>query len=166
MELIQHATAWCKGEIFEGKLILAWGVLLLIMTFLFWKMGTTPYAKAMVLPLAAVAGLSCITGVFAVRSNTQRIEQFTVAHNADPVAFHAAEQARVANFMTWYPRTRWILLAVAVVGMIMAMYGTPNVRSIGLVLILLVLMGYTIDHFSEERAMIYHGQILEAVRGE
>ena len=44
--MLKHSIEWCKGEIFEGKMILAFGILFLIITLCFWKFGLTVNAKA------------------------------------------------------------------------------------------------------------------------
>jgi len=54
MELIEHSIAWCKGEIFEARLILLFGILTIITAIIFYKVGTTPSAKAMLYPLLVV----------------------------------------------------------------------------------------------------------------
>jgi hypothetical protein len=162
MDLLQHTIAWCKGEIFEGRIILLVGALVALAAFGFWKFGETPYARAAVVPLAVLALLMMATGVTMNVSNARRIHTFTEAHAADPQAFVQAEKQRADEFIAWYPRTRWIFFGIAVVGMVLMMYGSPMSRSIGMTLIALALSIYVIDHFSEERALIYHGQILNA----
>ncbi len=105
-----------------------------------------------------------LVGIIMNGSNTARILEFTETATADPMAHAQAELERTEEFIAWYPRTRWILFGVAVAGMVLAMFGgSPLGRSIGLVLMLFVLLGFTIDHFSEERAMIYHERIMEVV---
>lgn len=165
MDLLQHTIAWCKGEIYEGKMIFLAGAALFFISLAFWKFGTTPYAKAIVAPLGVLAALMLLVGIIMNTSNTARIQRFTEAAAADPTAHAKAELERTEDFIAWYPRTRWILFGVAVAGMLLAMFGSsPLVRSIGLVLMLLVLLGFTIDHFSEERALEYHARILEVVK--
>ncbi|MEX1132985.1 MAG: hypothetical protein WEC15_07160 [Flavobacteriales bacterium] len=164
MELIQHTIAWCKGEIFEGRIVLFVGLLVALAAFGFWKFGETPYARAAVLPVAVLAALMMVAGASMSVNNTRRIQAYTEAHTADPHAFAQAERERTDDFIAWYPRTRWIFLGVALVGMLLMTYGSPLWRSIGMVLIGGALGVYVIDHFSEERALVYHGHILKALK--
>lgn len=165
MELIQHTVAWCKGEIFEGRIILITGLLVAVATLGFWKLGTTPFAKAAIVPVGVLALLLVGTGISMNVTNTKRITTFQEAYATDPVAFAQAEQVRADEFIAWYPRTRWIFLGVAVAGMLLMMTGSAKWKSIGMVLLALSLCLFVIDHFSEERAMIYYVRILEAVQG-
>lgn len=57
MNLIDYTTNWIKGELFEAKLIVAFGILTLIAGFLFWKTGTTPNAKALFIPFIMVGAI-------------------------------------------------------------------------------------------------------------
>lgn len=163
MELLEHTIVWCKGEIFEGRIILLVGVLVAFAAFGFWKFGETPYGRAAVVPVAVLALMMVATGVTMNVSNARRIQVFTEAHEADPQAFVQAEKQRTEEFIAWYPRTRWIFFGVAIVGMLMMMSGPPMSRSIGMILIALALSIYVIDHFSEERALTYQEHILRAL---
>jgi hypothetical protein len=55
MEVINDTTNWCKGEIFEGKMSLLFGVSVLIISLAYFKWGSTPAARAMFLPLLVIA---------------------------------------------------------------------------------------------------------------
>ena len=105
MEFIEHATAWCKGEIFESRLILVSGIVILILAFLFYKVGTTPNAKAMFYPLLVIAIIFVVISVTMNYSNANRIAEFQKAYTENPDTFVQAEKDRVENFMTWYPMT-------------------------------------------------------------
>ena len=76
MDFIQHTINWCSGEIFEGKLLALWGLAILIVTFFFWKTGTTPFAKAIVIPLLVVGLLTVASGASLVVNNNKRIVAF------------------------------------------------------------------------------------------
>ena len=47
MEFIEHTVAWCRGEIFEGRLLALFGAVVVTLGLLFWRFGSTPGAKAM-----------------------------------------------------------------------------------------------------------------------
>ena len=48
MDFVQHSIDWAKGEIFEATLIAAFGLLTILAGVLFWKLGKSPNAKAVV----------------------------------------------------------------------------------------------------------------------
>ncbi len=75
MELINHTLNWTRGEIFEGLIIAISGVATLCCTFLFWKLGTTPNAKAFVIPLLVFALLLAATGASMMISNQLSINK-------------------------------------------------------------------------------------------
>ena len=49
MEFINHTIDWCKGEIFEGRMILLLGIFVLAVSLVYWKFGSTPQAMALLL---------------------------------------------------------------------------------------------------------------------
>jgi len=72
MEFIIHAVSWCKGEIFEGRMFLLFGLAVLGVSFACSKIGTTPSSKAMFAPLLVVALIAIAGGVFMNISNINR----------------------------------------------------------------------------------------------
>ena len=55
MELIDYTNKWLAGEIFEGKSILIAGICLLVLTLIVWRLGSTEYARAILIPMLVVA---------------------------------------------------------------------------------------------------------------
>lgn len=165
MEFIDHAIDWCKGEIFEGKLILLFGLLVIIAAILFFKFGGTPNAKAMLFPLLILGLLFTIMGGGIAYNNNKRIIEYQKAYEEDAEAFVLSEKERADNFISWYPKTRWIFAIIGIIGIAMNIFwATPLMRAIGVTLIILLLSTYVIDHFSEERADTYYKHILEALK--
>jgi membrane glycosyltransferase len=164
MDFIEHSIAWCKGEIFEARLILLFGILMVVVAFLFLKTGSTPAATAMFYPLLVVGVLFTAGGATMQYTNPKRIVEFQKAYKEDPKAFIQSEKERTDNFINWYPKTMWIATVVGLAGMALFMFWpVPIGRAIGISLIILMLATFVIDHFSEERAEIYHKHIVEAL---
>jgi len=162
MDFITLTLNWCKGEIFEGAVAAVFGVVLVICALLFWKVGTTPYSRAMVLPLLAVGALSAVAGVALVLTNQQRLVAFQAAYDEDPTAFKAAELERTKMFVAQYPTTMIVLTVMVIVGLaLFHLWTSPMGRSISLCLILLGASAMFGDHFSEERGTAYYTQILQ-----
>ncbi len=84
MEFIQHTINWCKGEIFEGSMVALYGAVVVIASFLFRKMGTTPFTKAMFIPLLVVGLLCIIVGGGLVINNNKRIADYKKPMTAIP----------------------------------------------------------------------------------
>ena len=159
-DFIQHTLAWCKGEIFEGKMLLLYGVGIIIAAIFFWKVGTTPYAKSLFIPFLIVGALVGIVGTTLITSNLKHIPKFQTefAENADK--FVKEEKKRTDIFISWYPKTMWILVVIAVIGLVSyAMTASPLPTAISLACILMCFSFLMVDHFSKERAAVYASHI-------
>lgn len=164
MEFIEHTLNWIRGEIFEAKLILLFGIITLLVAFLFWKTGMTPNAKAMLFPLLIVGIMFIVSGSSMLYSNPKRAVEFSKSFNEDPIELVQAEKKRVENFMTWYPQIRYVAAGLGVLGILIFLFwATPIGRAIGVALLVVTISTFVIDHFSEERANIYYKQINKQV---
>jgi membrane protein implicated in regulation of membrane protease activity len=162
IDFIQHTVTWCKGEIFEGRMILLFGLAMLAVGLALWLSGTTPNARAMVVPALVVSLLSIPTGFNLSRKNARNIEVYQQAFAQNPDQFVQQEKERTENFIQWYPYTRWGMAAVTVIGLgLLLLLAGPPARAIGLGLIILAFAVLVIDHFSEERASTYHRHIVD-----
>lgn len=159
LDFIQHTIAWCKGEVFEGRMILLFGLAMLAVGVALWLNGTTPHAKALVIPALVVSLLSIPTGFNLSRKNARNIEVYQQAYAQNPDQFVQQEKQRTDSFIQWYPYTRWGMGAVTVVGLALLL-SSPTGKAIGLGLILLAFAVLVIDYFSEERAGTYHQHIV------
>ena len=165
MEFIEYTLNWCRGEIFEGKLLFLFGAIVLIMALLYWKFGSTPFAKAMFIPLLVVALFGLIAGGSLVIKNQKRIVEYQQVWQENQQIFIESEKARTENFIKWYPITMYTLFGLIGIGMCCyAFWGGAWGRAIGLGLVLLSLSGLFLDHFSEERADTYHQYIINALK--
>ena len=162
MEFIDHSLNWCKGEIFEGKLSLLFGLIILLVGLSYFKWGSTVYAKAMIWPLIVVAVMAMGTGIYLISTNSKRIVDYQLQYTENPNGFVQSEKERTEDFIRWYPKTQKILFVLMVIGMLcMLISHKGSIRAIGIGLMLLALYGFVLDHFSEERAGSYHKEIIE-----
>lgn len=167
MEFINHAINWCKGEIFEARMIFFFGLLVTIVALAFWKFGTTTYAKSIFIPLLVVGLLFVIFGTTIQIINKKRISTFTEAWQEDQVAFVKSEKERTESFMKVYPILFYSFSTIIVAGVICFLFwGSPTGRSIGLAFILFGFTATFLDHFSQERGQGYLEQIEEALEEE
>ncbi|MGI9550269.1 MAG: hypothetical protein ACR2MT_03640 [Aurantibacter sp.] len=165
MEFINHSLNWCKGEIFEGKMSLLFGVVVLLTSLAYLKWASTAYAKALFWPLLVVALVAMGAGVYLLTTNQKRVETFPTEFEQNPTEFIQTEKERTADFIKWYPITQKILFGLMIAGMLcMLLSKGALVRSIGIGLMLLSLYGFVLDHFSEERATTYDSHILNYLK--
>jgi hypothetical protein len=164
MEFIEHTVAWCRGEIFEGRMLALFGATVIVIAVAFWRFGSTPAARAMFIPLLAVGALSLIVGLSMNFNNQARIPKYTAAYEADPAAFIQSERQRTDDFIRWYPITMASFSFVTLLGCAVYLFRpTPLGRAIGLATIVMGLAVLFLDHFSEERAATYHDSIVRAL---
>jgi hypothetical protein len=160
MEFIQHSIDWCRGEIFEGKMVALFGLIVLLASMAHWRMGTTPAAKAMIIPLAILAIILISGGSYMVYSNNQRIKVFSTAFESNPTEFVEAEAERTEDFIKWYPYTMFITSGIIIIGLLLYLFWAgPYGRAIGMTIFIMGLAVLYIDHFSEERAHTYQTHI-------
>ena len=164
MNIINDTINWCKGEIFEGKMSFLFGVVILIVSLIYWKFATTEAARAMFIPLLIVAIFTLGTGYYLVSTNTKRIPQYQEQYDENLSQFLKAEKERTEVFIKWYPYTQYIMIGVMITGMLcMILTHKPLVRAIGIALMLTAFYTFVLDHFSEERANVYHTKIIEQI---
>ena len=166
MDFIQHSINWARGEIFEGIVVGVFGVLMIIISILFWRLGVTPNAKAMFLPLLAVGLLFAVTGVFMGFNNHRRITLFEKEYQKTPITFIEAEKKRVEDFQPLYTFT--LILAPVCFAIAVAIFWlslNPHLRAIGISLVIIGLAGLVIDSFSKERADTYYTKIQRELEG-
>lgn len=162
MEFINHTINWCKGEIFEGKMSLLFGVIILLVSLAYLIWASTPYAKALFWPLLVVALMAMGAGIYLLTANQKRIPEYSAAYQNGPKEFIKAEKQRTEDFIKWYPITQKIFFGVMAVGMLCLILSKgPMVRAIGIGLMLFSFYVFVLDHFSEERAATYHAKIIE-----
>lgn len=162
MNFIDDTVNWCKGEIFEGKMSLLFGMVVLLLSFAYFKWGSTPGARAMFLPLLVVAILTISAGIYLVNTNQKRIPRYESQFKENPQQFLENEKMRTEDFIRWYPITQKIFFVVMIAGMLCLILSHSSIiRAIGIAVMLLVLYVFVLDHFSEERATFYYSKIVE-----
>ena len=160
MDLLTYANKWLTGEIHEDMAIVVAGVVLLILSILAWRFGTSASMKATIIPLLVAAVVLIGLGGSLAYNNLKRVEQFKQAYQESPQMFLESEKVRVAEFMKIYPQTIIFSSVMMVVGVcLFAFCVRPWVRASALVLILVALTALAIDFFSKERGIIYQNEL-------
>lgn len=158
--MITHSLAWVEGELHEMRWLLLGGTLLAGFGLAAKLLATTPGARAVACPLLVLGAATLAMGAGFTASNLQRRSAWPVAYAADPVGFAEAERRRVTAFTAWYPRTRYVVAAFAVVALGLMIHAEgprarPALWGWGFALFLFAGFTFLVDHFSEERARAY-----------
>lgn len=164
MDLIRYSIGWVRGEIVEMTLIAVAGAVLVAAGVAFSRLGATPLARALLVPLVALGVFYGAIGVAGYVTNQRRIPAFEAAYREDPAAFARAEKARVEGFQYMYTITN--VLAPASFAVAVALFWwtlDPRARAAGLSLVVFGLLGLFIDGFSKERADLYYASVLAAL---
>ena len=165
MDFYQNTQDWLKGELFEGTILLISGIILLIISLILWKFGSTPNAKALIIPIMVV-GLLFILGVggFMV-SNQKRISNFEKSYQENPKEFIESEKQRVEEFQVLYKYSVGFA-AISFLLTIIAFGFVENriFQSICIALMIISVSLIIIDHFSKERAQVYYQHILTEIQ--
>ena len=167
MTALDHAMGWIHGELVEGGVAIAFGLLLVFCSGLLWKFGESPAARAMVMPLLVLGGAIAIMCAVMELNNVLRIEAFRQAHALDPSAFAEREIARVQGFRSWYRYTFAGGALLVVGGLAVFLFrDAPEAKAISLAMIILGVTALHFDFFSKERATRYLADLTVLVRRE
>ncbi len=165
MKLFEHTQNWLEGELFEGTIVLVSGIILLIISLVLWKFGSTPNAKALIIPIMVV-GLLFSLGIGSMMvSNQKRIINFEKAYQENPKEFIESEKQRVEDFQVLYIYS----VGFAAFSFLLTIFafGFMENRIFQSVCIALMIVSVSliiIDHFSKERAQIYYQHIVNEIQ--
>lgn len=161
MNILQESINWLKGEIFEATIFGSFGIILILLALISYKIGETPNTKAVVIPILVVGFIFSCTGFSGMYTNRKKIEIFEQSYQQNPESFLSKEKKRVEDFQYLYTITK-IIAAVCFSIAISIFFFSKNslFHSIAIALIILGLTGLIIDYFSKERADLYYQTIL------
>ena len=164
MDFFTRTTAWIKGEILEALLITAFGLVTLAGGFLFWKLGSVPAAKALLLPLIVTGLIYSAIGISMYISNQKRLTEYEQNYKLDSLSFIKAEKQRVENFQYMYVISKVVATVFFAVTLLLFWFTkNPGLHALGIGLTLFALTGLVVDYFSQERAEIYYQAILKFI---
>lgn len=165
MSFYHHTSAWIKGELFEATLVLLFGLLTSIAGYLFWKIGTTPASKAMLIPLVLTGVVYAVIGGGMLVSNSKRVREFEPLFKQGNSTFIRSEKKRVEDFQYGYVISKVVAtIFFAATVLIFWLTKSTTWQGIGVGLAVFALAGLVLDYFSQERADIYYKAILNALK--
>jgi len=157
MNFFDHTTSWLKGEILEAALILSFGFAAGLTAFLFWKLGATPNAKALLVSLVITGTIYAVIGLSMLIANQNRMKAFKLSFHQDSRAFIQSEKKRVEDFQYGYTVSK--IVATVCFPLTLLLFWlpkNPTLQGIGIGLSLFALSGLVVDYFSQERADTYY----------
>lgn len=164
MNFFQHTTAWIKGELLEAALIIGFGVVAVLASFLCWRLGSTFNAKALLTPLLVIGLIYSSIGASMLVSNTNRLTEFEQRFDQDSTAFIRSEKKRVDEFQYGYTVSKFVAtVCFPLTLLIFWLSKNPTWQGIGLGMAYFALAGLVVDYFSQERADTYYKAILAAL---
>ncbi|UTW62833.1 hypothetical protein KFE98_01350 [bacterium SCSIO 12741] len=162
MNFLDHTLNWYRGEVFEALISAGFGIALILLALLFWRMGTTQGAQALLFPLLVlglILGGSGIYNAYSNRAKAVQLEQNTTEVNA---AFIQAEKERVEGFQYLYTFTKFLATFLFTVALVIFFFVSGKIwQAIAIAMIIMGLSGLVIDYFSKERADTYYEIILK-----
>ena len=146
MDFFTHTTAWIKGEILEALLITAFGLVTLAGGFLFWKLGSVPAAKALLLPLIVTGLIYSAIGISMYISNQKRLTEYEQNYQQDSLSFIKAEKQRVESFQYMYVISKVVATVFFAVKLLLFWFTkSPGLHALGIGLTLFALTGLVVD---------------------
>ncbi|EIW92887.1 hypothetical protein HMPREF1321_1292 [Capnocytophaga sp. oral taxon 412 str. F0487] len=166
MDLFSYTQQWLKGELLEGKLVLAFAISTALLGVVFWKFGSTPTAKALLIPLLVVGAIYTAVGTTLITSNAKYNTTFTTEYKEDPTAFAEKEKARVEGFQYQYVISKAVATVCFVLTLLIFWFSKSYTwQGIGIGLTYFGLVGLVVDYFSQQRAEAYYERILQFING-
>lgn len=162
MNFYNYTSSWLKGELFESKMIIAFGVATIIASLLFFKIGTTPNARALFIPLLLTGIIYAAIGGNMLYSNTKRMQEMPIQFQQNNTTFANVERQRVEAFQYQYKISKAVA-TICLLATLFIFWYTKNStwQGIAIGLSYFALAGLVVDYFSEERATIYYQEILK-----
>ncbi|MBC8181575.1 hypothetical protein H8E88_10675 [candidate division KSB1 bacterium] len=155
MELLKYITEWIKGEVFQGKVMIAIGVMLLIGGIMILKNGNE-LLSGTTIPLAFILLIFFGYGGFMAFGRPAHLDKVTVAINtneADTIKMEA-EKAQKDHRMYSILKIIWSILIVVAVGLYF-IFTKDYYKGLAIGLIALFFATLVVDTVLHHRLKIY-----------
>lgn len=160
MDIIKQTIHWYNGEIFEAKFIFGFGLFLIIVSLLFYFLGNSTNAKALLIPFLAIGVIFSVIGVNMAYSNTQKLKVIENQYKQNAPEFVKTEIKRVEDFQYLYPLSIAISAICFTISLCLLYFSKSSTwQSIAISLIIFGTAFAIIDYFSKERANEYYKQL-------
>ena len=166
MTLLESATEWVNGEVSQGKVMLAIGMLLLVGGYFLWQQGGS-VSRGIVLPLLVTVLVFFGYGGWLVGGRPAQLKDIEHRFEIDQAATIAAEQTRASGEVASYKKFKWAWIAVLVLSIAgIAVITKPFYYGVALGLLLFGASAITVDTYLSGRISAYMEQIAPLQVGE
>lgn len=167
MEIIKAAQDWAKGEIFSAIIFMLFGLVYLFAAFGCWQWGTTPLARALVVPILIAGGLLLSAGIGFYFSNKARLADFEPAYKTNPTELINSEIERTSQTIKTYENVALKVFPAIILlaGIIAIFVSTPIWRAICIAIIAFLAVLVLLDSQALKRMKTFNQQ-LEIVKKE
>ncbi len=140
------------------------GLLFILTSIGFWKLGKIGTAKAFIIPLLLASGLLVVLGVGLIISNQLRISSFVTAFSADSQAFPEMEIARAEKTFNGYNNFVYkvITLIIAVSAVLLMVFQTPIWQAGMIFVIAMMAVILLVDTNANTRMQDYKDRLVQA----
>jgi hypothetical protein len=151
--LVPLLEQYFRGERAIGLLFFAIGLLALFFAFWTWRSAGGAFGAALAVPVLVVALAGAIGGPMLVIRTDRQVRELTAL---DAARIREIEVPRMAKVNANWPRLKLGWCALLMIGMVLLMVVKREwAVGLGLGLILMGSLGFTIDVFAERRAETY-----------
>ena len=155
-DFIEVMHEYFRGEKLAGYAMLAVGVQLAGFAVYVWRTQEGGFVWGLALPLAIVGVMVITVAPFFIAHNGRLAEDIARRYEEDPAALAQAEGERMTRVNANWPKLKLAWGAIAVVALILLLAVKKDWASgLGVALILVVAILFTIDVFGERRAAPY-----------
>ena len=164
MNFIEHTIHWYKGEAFEALVSAGFGIVFILIGLALWKIGNSPAAQALIIPLMVIGLILGISGLNNTVVNRKAVQQLEHTKLESRLSFMQSEKERVEGFQYLYTFTKYLATGLFAVALFIFFF-TEHIqwRAIAISMVILGGSGLVIDYFSKERADIYYQTILNEI---
>lgn len=157
-------SVYFKGERTEMIAFLAFASLLVIAAVFLW-MSKDTFARPLAVVLALTSAVAFSVAVPLLLRDGPHRDKLLATSRADLRSVLEKETARMEIVLRNYPIYRYGYLAmILAVVVLVAFFRSPTTLGISVGLLVFAATGLVVDHYSEERAMVYHAQLLQAAQ--
>lgn len=153
--LLQHTAKWVSGEVVQGKVMLAVGILLLLACVFLWQSASALH-RGVAIPLAIVMLVNLGYGGYILKARPALLAETEQVSQEDVTTAIDSEKERAANEIKAYASLKYVWIGLAIVSGLSLFFFTPSfVYGIALGMLILAVSGMTIDSFLMNRISQY-----------
>jgi len=161
MEIIKAATEWTKAEIISSVFFMLFGLAYMLGSVGFWKIGNSPFTKALVIPFLIVGALLLSAGIGFYLSNKTRLANFENEYNENPSEWINSEIDRTESTIKTYENVALkVFPAIIVLSALLAFFiANPTVKAISIAVIAFFVVLVVLDSQALKRIKVYHNEL-------